>query len=184
MYKTLLAILLISILIMGCYTKQEVKLADNKPIKELIPDEDGKVRLTDQEWKEILTDQQYKIGREGGTEAPFTGEYYNHKDTGSYVCSSCGTELFDWRTKYDSGCGWPSFYAPSEEKKIKELKDTSHGMIRIEIRCNRCDAHLGHVFNDGPNPTGLRYCVNSASLKFIKKDSLDSDNKEDSETNK
>lgn len=169
--------LLLLLVLAGCYSSKEMKMADNKlnendNVSDLLkPDADGKIRLTDQQWKQILTDEQYHVTREGGTELPFTGEYYKTKDSGIYVCSNCGAELFNWKTKYDSGCGWPSFYA-AEDGKIDELEDNSLGMKRIEIRCSRCGAHLGHVFTDGPNPTGLRYCVNSASLKFKK----DSDN--------
>ena len=125
-----------------------------------------KVVKSDEEWRKLLTEEQYRIARKQGTEPAFTGEYYSFKGKGLYLCVCCGAELFDSDTKYDSGSGWPSFYAPVDEDRVDALTDTSHGMVRTEIRCSRCGAHLGHVFEDGPQPTGLRYCVNSASLKF------------------
>jgi peptide-methionine (R)-S-oxide reductase len=124
------------------------------------------VEKTDDEWRELLTAEQYAVARKQGTEPAFTGEYYNLKDKGLYLCVCCGAELFTSDTKYDSGSGWPSFYQPVDEDQIDTTTDSSHGMVRSEIRCGRCGAHLGHVFDDGPQPTGLRYCVNSASLKF------------------
>lgn len=117
-----------------------------------------------QEWKKILSEETYRITREGGTEPPFTGRYWNHKTPGVYQCVCCEQPLFTSQHKYDSGSGWPSFYQPIDNHSISEYTDESHGMIRTEIRCNRCGAHLGHVFPDGPNPTGLRYCINSAAL--------------------
>ena len=124
-----------------------------------------RVDLSEREWRERLNDQQYHVLREAGTERPFSGRYVNNKDKGDYRCAGCGELLFDSSAKYDSGSGWPSFTAPKGQA-VTEHADTSHGMRRVEVRCARCDGHLGHLFPDGPAPTGLRYCVNSASLEF------------------
>lgn len=121
-------------------------------------------------WKDKLTPEEYRICREKGTEPPFTGEYLNTKASGVYRCRCCGEPLFSSETKYESGSGWPSFYAPLDEGGIQEEVDHSHGMVRTEIMCSKCQSHLGHVFPDGPEPTGLRYCVNSMSLKLEEKD--------------
>jgi peptide-methionine (R)-S-oxide reductase len=124
------------------------------------------VNKSDQEWREQLTPEQYRILRQAGTERAFTGPYWDNKQAGLYRCAGCDTPLFVSDTKFDSGCGWPSYFAPLNEDAVVELRDTSHGMVRTEIRCATCDGHLGHVFPDGPKPTGLRYCINGYAMVF------------------
>ena len=130
---------------------------------------DKKVEKTEEEWKKELTPEQYAVCREKGTERPFTGEYYKSKESGTYKCVACGNELFDSNTKFESGTGWPSFYQPIAADNVETEDDTSYGMRRTEVMCSHCGAHLGHVFPDGPRPTGLRYCINSVALKLDKK---------------
>ncbi len=131
-----------------------------------------KVKKTDEQWRAELSPEQYQVCRCKGTERAFTGAYYAHKEDGLYLCSCCGEPVFDSSAKYDSGTGWPSFRQPLHEQAVSTLEDRTLGMLRTEVHCRACGAHLGHVFPDGPRPTGLRYCINSVSLAFNKRDGL------------
>jgi peptide-methionine (R)-S-oxide reductase len=138
--------------------------------------QDEQTELTDQQWREKLTDQQYKVLRKQATERPFTGEFFNLFDDGLYHCAGCDAPLFESDTKFDAGCGWPSFNAPIESDAVATHSDRTLGMLRTEVVCKRCGGHLGHVFDDGPKPTGLRYCINSAALGFQPASSKRSEN--------
>jgi peptide-methionine (R)-S-oxide reductase len=124
------------------------------------------VSKSDTEWRAQLKPMQYRVARQGDTERPFSGKYWDHTDEGKYLCVGCGTPLFDSSTKFDAGCGWPSYFQPINSEVVERVLDESLGMVRVEVRCNRCGSHLGHVFEDGPEPTGERFCINSAAIDF------------------
>lgn len=155
--KTLLAFLLMSTVVVSC-TQAQSKAKQKK----------FEFTKTDAEWKQMLTPEQFRVARQQGTEPAFHNAYHDNHEKGTYYCIGCGAELFKSDTKFESGTGWPSFYKPSVSKNVEVSRDGSFGMVRDEVHCARCGSHLGHVFEDGPKPTGLRYCMNSASLKFVK----------------
>jgi peptide-methionine (R)-S-oxide reductase len=141
--------------------------AENKQEKKIDTKEmNYEINKSDVEWKQVLSPDEFHVLRNKGTERPFTGKYNSHFESGIYSCKACGNPLFESDTKFESHCGWPSFFKVKDKSAIKEIRDTSHGMIRTEIVCSKCGGHLGHVFDDGPNPTGLRYCINSVSIDF------------------
>jgi len=168
------AILLFATLIVqGCYSQQtkqkEVKMDSTEKNNPVYSRSDkSKVNLKEDEWKKILSPDVYYIARQKGTERPWTSKFENFKEIGTYYCAACGNALFKSDTKFDSGCGWPSFYEPISKSAIIYLPDNTHGMVRTEVQCGRCKSHLGHVFEDGPPPTGLRYCINGVVLDFEK----------------
>ncbi len=150
---------------MACHSND----SNNTPIKSTSTmNEKDKATKTEEDWKKILSPEQFNVLREKGTELPYSGKYYLHKEKGIYVCAACDTELFKSDTKFDAGCGWPSFSDVVDSSKVVYTKDKSLGMVRTEITCANCGGHLGHVFDDGPAPTGLRYCINSVSIEFKK----------------
>lgn len=161
--KGLILLICIAMSLQACSQQKSEPKSNSKNQMEF------EVNKTEKEWKEVLTPMQYSVLREKATERPYTGIYDKFNETGTYYCAACGEELFESKTKFDAGCGWPSFYDPAKPHNVKEIRDSSHGMIRTEVVCAKCGGHLGHVFDDGPEPTGKRYCINSASLVFKKR---------------
>lgn len=164
-----IVIVLIACLLAGAVALAQETKSKEKPAAKKEKKVIEKVVKTDEEWQQILSPLQFNILRKKGTERAFTGEYWNNHEDGVYVCAACGLELFAAKHKFDSGTGWPSYWQPIAKENVATETDNSHGMQRVEVLCARCGGHLGHIFDDGPRPTGLRYCINSVSLKFVKK---------------
>ncbi len=164
---TIVSVCVSSVLSFVAHKSVKVEASTNEPDFNEVKMEKISIIKSDSQWRQELTEEQYRILRQKGTEPPFSGQYLHSHEEGVYVCAACGNELFDSKTKYESGTGWPSFWAPIAPDKIGEREDSSLWMTRTEVLCSRCGGHLGHVFDDGPKPTGLRYCINSVALKFI-----------------
>ena len=170
MIKNIIAVITAVFCLQSCYSQNDqkkVEKMDNKNNPAYSRTDNSKVVMKEDEWKNILSPEVYYIARQKGTERPYTSQFENFKEIGTYYCAACGNALFKSDTKFDSGCGWPSFYEPISKGSIIYLPDNTIGMKRTEVECGRCKSHLGHVFEDGPEPTGLRYCINSESLKFV-----------------